>query len=281
MFSDQVLDNLIDFFDAGIIDIGGFFNVTRAMTDKAVLTPADDRNFTAGQVWESIRGNWIWQTGVSYNVQPTVVTGIYINNIFSANNNSLYYVNYADGQIVFNTAVATTSKIEVEFSYRRFNFYDADNNWFRDVVIDPLDEPSLRSVLAKNRVYLPAVIVEMVPNRYMEGYELGDFATRTRQDILFHILAERAGDRNKLMDIITYQYNKSIKLYDLNAIADNDDFPLDERGATKSNAKTYHQMVATYPWKTANFHDIRSQEISTQLKLFRAVVRVTLELYLP
>ena len=74
-------DNLIEFFDWGLLDAGGFFNVSIPTSgqyggDKHNLRLVDDPRYTSGQVWEGFRSNWVWQSGLSSTDQPKTITKI-------------------------------------------------------------------------------------------------------------------------------------------------------------------------------------------------------------
>ena len=63
-------DNIIEFFDWGILNAGGFFNIEIPTSglyagEKHKLRLVDDPRYTKGQVWEGFRSNWVWQSGLS------------------------------------------------------------------------------------------------------------------------------------------------------------------------------------------------------------------------
>ena len=72
--SSIIQDNLIEFFDWAIMDIGGFNNVSVPQTDvyggdRHKLRLVNDPRYTSGQVWEAFRGNWVWQSGLVYSLE--------------------------------------------------------------------------------------------------------------------------------------------------------------------------------------------------------------------
>jgi len=279
-FEDQLVENLISFFDWGFLCLDGFYTVSRNYGLRGSLKPTDNP-----LIWESSKANWVWESSqgiIPYaSSQPIVIDGIYIDNTFSANNNNSYYVNYRDGQVVFNAPLSSESVIKLDYSYKRFNFYNADNEWFRQVIFDPLEESQLVEVLAKNRVYLPAIIVEFVSNTRLVPYQLGSGVTyKLFQDVIFHIISDQFSDRNKAVYAIIKQLDKTIQLYDVDKIAQANDFPLDINGALVPTAKLYPEIVDTYPYAKALFTSIISQEITRELSLFRASVRATVQVNL-
>lgn len=278
-FTDQIVDNVISYFDWGMLSIGGFFNVNRSVarfSNMTTLTVADDPNYAKGQVWESRKGGWIWESGLPLSSQPIQISGVYINNVFSPNGSG-FHIDYDNSQVIFNTPQSSSAKVEVNFSYRKFNFYDGDVPWFRQVIFDPLPPSGVRSILADNRVYLPAVIVEPPASRLLSPYEMGSFSKTIKQDILFHVLTESSSDRSKIVDIMSDQYQQTLQFYDLNTIADANAFYLNDDGTRNMNSFIYPQLVDRFPWKKATISNVRAQEITNQLPLFRAVVRATFD----
>jgi hypothetical protein len=286
-FSQQVLQNLISFFDWGLLNIGAFVNVRIGSGDKYVLSPANVPGTSAGTVWESRRGNWVWESGISYANQPTPVSGIYVatpisgSSVFMPNDNTQYYVDYPNGQVHFNPPLSLNSSVQLNYSYKMFNFYSADYSWFHEIVTDPLDTSTLNQVLAENRAYLPAVVVEIAPSRTFSGYELGDFTMDMKQAILFHIITEKASDRDKMLDYISMQYYRTIVMYDVNKVATANRFPLTGYGYPASGALMYPDLVNNFKWKTTLVENMRVQEVVSHVKLFRAVIRMTLQAYVP
>lgn len=92
------------------------------------------------------------------------------------------------------------------------------------------------------RLQLPAIAVEIVPSRTFKGYQLGG-GQWVYTDVLFHCIAESDSVRNKLVDIVSLQSDKTIFLMDSNSIASNNDYPLDYRGVPVSGALRYPDLL--------------------------------------
>ncbi len=141
------------------------------------------------------------------------------------------------------------------------------------------------AVLSQNRIQLPAVIVETVPRRTFTPMQLGG-GQWVKTDVLFHILAETTWDRDKLMDIISFQKEKTLLSFDKNAMTDANRFPLDYQGSIASGAMVYPDLVKMsgdggFYWKKIFVKDMLTQESSSLPPLFRAVVRGTFEIDYP
>jgi hypothetical protein len=100
------------------------------------------------------------------------------------------------------------------------------------------------------------------------------------QDVLFHIIAENRTDRNNLIDIIRFQTDKTIWLFNSDTIAENSGYPLDYRGM-KIGTNMYPNFVAdgsTYQWKKCYMRNaIVAETESLNPYLHQGVVRTTME----
>ena len=72
--SEQLKANLIEFFDWALLEKGNFFSVNIPSSGqyggaRHKLRLVDDPNYNSGQVWESYRGNWVWQSGLAFTNQ--------------------------------------------------------------------------------------------------------------------------------------------------------------------------------------------------------------------
>jgi hypothetical protein len=127
-----LLDNLVNFYDWGFLNKGGFDNIRIPSSgmyggNKHVLKSVQDPNYTNGQVWQGFKENWVWETGVATTTQPIQISGIFVNNVFKpyAYNSSIgqysgsgYSINYNEGKIIFDTPVSTTSTVSLNYSYK-------------------------------------------------------------------------------------------------------------------------------------------------------------------
>jgi hypothetical protein len=177
LFLSQIENNIKGFLDWGFLNIGGFINVSRP--DKnihgnplAKLKPTEDPNFSNGQVWQTMRKDWIWEHDVVYSrcidnplpsgtisiatpcplsilpltpcpesniesISPILIDGLYINNTFYPINtvgSFSYKVDYINSRIIFNSPIPLSSVVEMEYSYRWLQVYNYDNaQWWRQL----------------------------------------------------------------------------------------------------------------------------------------------------
>ena len=115
-------ENFILFYDWGFVDRGGFFNIKIPQSgiyggDRHVLRSVDTPNYTDGKVWEGYRENWVWESGVDgVAEQPISISGVFVEDQFYATGNVTkpFYVDYRNGRVVFDSAIATTSNAPSE-----------------------------------------------------------------------------------------------------------------------------------------------------------------------
>ena len=233
----------------------------------------------------------VLSNGDATGVEPIAITGISVNGTTYGTGDLTYghHYNYPLGRVVFDTAVSTTSSVKAEYSYRNVQVYIADQApWW-----DEFQQNSLRvddstfnnmgsgnwAVLANHRVQLPAIIVEAVPRRIFTPYELGSLSQFVYQDVLFHVIADTRWWRNNLVDIISFQKDTTMMMYDNNTVAQSGAYPLDYRGMLVDSTKTYPCLANDYPFKYMRFYNVIVTEMQTiNSRLYQGTIRVTFEL---
>jgi hypothetical protein len=264
--SNILLDNLIAFYDWGFLDRGSFYNIKIPQSgiyggDRHKLRLVDDPNYNDGQVWEGYRKNWVWESGINATTtQPTSISGVFVDGTFYATGNlsKPFYVDYPNGRVVFDSAQTTTSTIQLEYSHKWVEVIPAEGvPWFRQ-----LQQRSFRSdegfqvegsggwaQLGQTRVQLPAIAVEVVPARSMEGYQLGG-GQWVNNEAIFYIMTENHWECANLMDSILYQNERTIHLFDTTKVALSGAFPYNYRNELNENALP----SGMYPNLIDNFH---------------------------
>jgi len=298
----EIQDNLVEFFDWALLEKGNYQNVTLGElspnnNDYSKLRISSNPNYPSGMAWEGFRQNWIWQSGISFSPPPIVgsdnaipgISGVYVDDAYYPSSTSGDYahkVDYYNGRIIFDNPISTGSKVQAEYSYKYINIIYANNlPWLREIQYKSLDFPaSFNSndkgeftIPSENRVQLPAIAIEVVPKRTMRGYQLGG-GQWVDTDVIFHCLAEDAFTRNKLVDIISLQNEKTIWMFDSNKIANSGDFPLDYRGVPVSDALRYPDLVDTYFKGKMRFKNSTVQNMDViNSNFYAGIVRMTIE----
>lgn len=318
----QMENNLKSFLDWGFLHIGGFINVEKPNSNiygnpLAKLKPTEDPNYTTGQVWQTMRKDWVWETGVEYskcvpnaseepldpnepcpsqNIQtasPILIDGIYINNVFyglTTTGQYAYKIDYINSRIIFNNAINLNTNIEMEYSYRWVQVYNYDSaKWWQQLQYKTDDNLAHFnqinkgdfSILSNNRVQLPAIIIESVARGLSRPFQLGDKSLIMKQEIMLHIVAETMNDRNNLIDIIRLQQDKFINMYDTNTVIRNGVQPFKIDGTLNNNLLQYDELVynESYRWLTGRLTDIFASGVeSFSPFLSEANVKLTIEI---
>jgi len=295
--------NLKMFFDWGLLCIGGWSDVNIPTTgvfggNQHVLQPVYDPSYTDGQIWQTFRKDWVWETGIEYlddstNPEPIRITGVKVDGTYYGSGDATYgwYVNYPLGRVVFDSAVATTSTVELDYSHRIVQIYRADDApWWKELQYRSFraDDSQFSqfgtgdwSIGAQHRVQMPAIIIESTPRGSARGYELGNGAISVDQDVLFHVLANNRYDRNNLLDIIRNQFDKIIWLFNSQTVAESTGYPLDYRGMLVGS-NMYPDLVDSgnnYRWRECRFTDVIISEVeSFALDLHQGIARTTFEI---
>lgn len=171
----QIENNIKSFLDWGFLNIGGFINVSRPNQNiygnpLSKLKPTNDPNFINGQVWQTMRKDWVWEEDIEYercippvpsgisslnpcasgvhlnyecdesyiqSISPILITGIYIDNVsypLGTIGQYSYKVDYINSRIIFNSPIPLSLNVEMEYSYRWIQVYNYDNaQWWRQL----------------------------------------------------------------------------------------------------------------------------------------------------
>jgi len=192
----------------------------------------------AGQVWQSISRNWVYESGVVLNdtigirdnALPIVCSGVYVDGIFKATASShpdhdvsySHHVDWINGRVIFDSPVSLTSNVQAAFAYKhvRVTFEDDFNNELQQGYLESkyLTNPLVSNNLAYPSGMaqpFPAVFVETASRRW-KPYELGNRSLTAHDRVIFHVWTLDGMTRDDVMDIISYQERKSIPMIDFN-----------------------------------------------------------------
>jgi hypothetical protein len=270
MLNNELQDNIIEFLDFSLLQKGNYFNVTLSESsprgnDYSRLRLSSNDQYTAGQAWEGFRSNWVWQSGINYSPAPITgtdnanpgISGVYVNSVFHPTSGVGTYahnIDYLNGRVIFNSPIPTGSTVQAEFSYKWINVVYANSvPWLREIQYRSY-EPNSEFLSTTGgswdkppemRLQMPAIAVEIVPKRKMTGYQIGG-GQWIVTDVLFHCIAEDEMTRNKLVDIVSLQNDKTIYMFNSNAISSSGDFPLDHLGVPVSGAMRYPELISNH-----------------------------------
>ena len=296
LLSDQLTSNFVEWTKWCFLGIGAFTNVGPASGAYGGtynrLRLSEDPNYVRGRVWEGIRHNWVWESGINYHTQPTRISGVTINGTFYDSSTTGVYahiVDYPNGQIRFNSPISPSSVVSCNYSYRHVNVYSSESPWFKSLMYHTLraDNPQFLqegsgqwSFLSQNRVQLPAVIIETVPRFSYIPHELGG-GQEIEKDINCLVLTETSWDRNQICDILMYQNENRFALFDRNLMRSQNKFPLNFNGAINPTATTYPEWIRPtgeggFFWKNIDIVRTVGAPLSLEsANLFGGVIRYT------
>jgi hypothetical protein len=274
--TNDVVENLMSYLSWGLLQAGNFTNVTIPTTGvysglDHVLTMVPDSGYDRGQVWGGFRKDWVWESGVgalvSTDDSSPGVSGVYVDNTFydtSTTGTYSHFIDHPNGRVVFDSAIATSAAVHAEFSYKTVTIQRANGlPWFAKVQADSeRSDKAVPNELPQNRIQLPVIGIEVIPGRNFEGYQLGG-GSYCYTDLLIHCVAETDYERDHLVDIVSFQNQKDLRMYNLNTIVDSGALPLDYRGVPASGAGRFPDLQADYPGKLVRIFDMRTDAIYT------------------
>lgn len=298
--SQDLLLNILEanfkmYFDWSFLNIGGWMDASignetlYGAHNPSKLIPVSDPSYTDGKVWQSVRKDWVWEQNISYeSTSPIAISGVVVNNS-SISKNSNFTINYPLGRIIFNNPISLASTVNLQHSYRFVQVHRAtESPWFNILQYSSFNTANQDikrsddgewSIGANHRVQLPAIVIESVPRSRSRPYELGNSLLWLEQDIAFYVYAENKNDRNKILDIIRLQQDLTLQLYDTNALAQADAYPLTYNGDIKNNPLMYPDIVQTYPWRKCMIKDISLFEMdSIHPNFHQGMARATVEI---
>lgn len=295
--SNILLDNFVYFYDWGFLDRGSFYNIKIPQSgiyggDRHKLRSANDPNYNDGQVWEAYRKNWVWESGISATTQqPIKISGVFVNNTFYATGNITkpFYIDYTNGRVVFDTAISTTSTVQLEYSHKWVEVVPAEGvSFFREIQQGSFRNEEGFQVsnsggwaqIGETRLQLPAVAVEVLPPKSLQGYQLGG-GQLVNNDIVFYVMSENHWECLNLMDAIVYQNDRNIHLFDTTQAAISGVLPFNYRNELNGNALPsglYPNLVDDFFYRKCYIYNSKANEV-TQLSpdLYVGTARCTTE----
>ena len=284
--SENLLGGTLEFCRWAALNAGGFQNVPLDLSgvyggNRSQLRCVSDPRYDDGQVWEGFRGDWVWESGVSYNQQPISISGVYVNGTYT--NDSSFFIDYPNGRVIFNSGLALSSTIKVEFSHRTVSFVSANDAPISEIFFGSYHTENTAvsgSPLADLRRQLPIVALQINTGRSYEPYQLGG-GQWVNTDGFFYVIAEDDFQKTSLVDLISLQNEKAYWIPNFGMMKDSGVYPinLDYRGSLVDTPMQYPEMVESYPWRKVYLHDIQTynrQNLEYRGgKLYGAIVKGT------
>lgn len=255
-YTEILKQNIIAFFDWGLINKGGFVNVNIPTSDAyggdfARLRCVNDPRFSSGKVWEGIRSNWVWESGLEYGTQPINISGVFVNNTFIPTSGNTFYIDYPNGRIVFNSGISLSANVRVEYSYKWVNVLAGyDVPWLKNIQQRTHRSDNSNFLLGSGefntirdvKLQVPFIAVE-IADEYFKPYQLGGHQYSYNR-VKMYVVGEDESTVDKLSSVLAQQNDKTIVMFDSNLLAQNNAFPLDYKGSKTTTCKTYPQLIA-------------------------------------
>lgn len=285
-----------------MLQVGGFNNVTMSQASglygghPAILRPVVDPNYTDGQVWESVRSDWVWETGIYYSSQPRACSGVYVDGSFKPTATEVgayaHHVDYPRGRVVFDAPISTSADVRCDYAHRVPTIDEASKPWFQELLYGTLETERSEwlstsgeaNLLAEARRTMPTIGLELAAREGYAPYQLGG-GQWVWQGVVFHVLAENKADRDSLLNLLANQNDKVIWLPDRGLMKESSQFPvdIDVMGRPVSNPMQYPSLIAPtgdggFQWAKVMLREARSQVMQTTNSwLYRGTVRFTCE----
>lgn len=296
----EIENNYKSFLDWGFLNLGSYTNVVIPTTnisnfDLHILKPTTDKNKATNTVWQSARKDWVYESGISFGAStPINISGVYVNNVFypaPTGNSSLgYKINYPEGKIIFNSGIAATSIVQLNYSYKNIQVYKMEEfPYWREIQYRSLENKTGLSLSDKgdfavgteHRIQLPAVVIETVARSDSKPFRLGDKSLIMEQDILLHVLSDHTKDKNNIVDILRLQEDRIIWLYNTDEVIKSGLYPLNYDGTKNINGQNYDDIVNNdnLKWLRCRITDVSISDINfVNIRMYGSVVRVSNEI---
>jgi len=302
-FNDNLQYGLKAWIKWAMLQVGGFENVLSSQASglygghPAILRPVTDPNYTDGQIWEGIRSDWVWETGISYSVEPRPCSGVYVGGDFKPTETEVgahaHYIDFPRGRAVFASPISTTANVRSDYSFRIPTIAYSKQPWLQELLYGSLAVQrsdflmagsGSHNQLSEARRQMPTIGLELSERKNYQPYQIGG-GQFVYQDVVLHVLAENKTDRDKLLDILSNQNDKVIELPDKGLMKENAQFPvdIDVQGRPVSSPMQYPSIVAPtgdggFRWARIMLRNAQSQVMQTTNDwLYRGAVRLTCE----
>lgn len=294
LLSERLLRSAKMYLDWSFLGIGGFVNVANPTTtinsgNPNKLVPVSEPAVSDYKAWQTSRTEWVYETNPNFTTTTPNSVVVKVDGTTYASSDPTYghYIDYPLGRVVFNSIVPITKVVTAQYAYRWVPVsIAADTPWFRELQKYSFNVEKSQftqiskgewSILGINRVQMPHIVIEQVPTGTGVAWELGSSNFRATRNLLLRVFAETDWERDKIVDILSYQQFQSFYMLDLDTIARNSDYPLTYRGSLVNTPKTYSELVDTYPWKKAFIISHRISQLECP-SIYTGTVRWTVEI---
>lgn len=278
--SEKIETNLVSFFDFGLLDKGGYFNIDINQTGDYVsnlssLTKVvDNRGFT---YWAGPK-NWVYESGADSS-GVNAPARIYLNG--SGTPYVSGTINYREGY-VYNLPAATTG-VKAEFSYKWVKVVSANKSGYGRNIRQGYNrtdlDPASRSGVPELSIVLPFISFGVPAITNSKDYGLGgDFSPMVYiYNAKATVVGETDDDVKRISDAIIKQKGSSLNTFDPEVATASGSRPLTMIG-TLNSGKTHDQLSTLYEWEQIYLEDIVGGDIKELADgLFQSIVNMKIK----
>jgi hypothetical protein len=293
--SDALAYNVKTWLDYGLLETGAYTVVNFSNPSTSGYTNLertyDDRYGGHGRVYEGLGPGWVWENDVTPVdggiAKPLVASGIRVNNVFyptgSTSGTYAHTIDFRHGRVIFQSSIPTPDNVQCEYTFRDVATYLVDDPEWKTIESSYLEKfpkmqelsPSgMAQLLKDNRVWLPAVVVE-VGNRTNLPLQQGGGDINVFE-VNYHIFSDNSFSNRRLADILNNQYQTTINLYDINNLQ----FPYRYDGSVPSGSLTYPVLSnreGSHFWTYAYIEETTGGPMHSVSDTYRAEVMHTIQ----
>jgi hypothetical protein len=247
---ETLIKSTIMWADWCFLNIGAYLNINIPTSgnlggDFSRLRPVTDPRYTDGKIWETARSNLVWESGLS----QINISGVYVNGTIRQ---SGYTVNYPLGRVIFDTPVAQSSVVRMEYSAKHIKILDGNElPFFRQSQQNSYKIENGTFLQTKSgewtqfpesRLQYPLVAVQRGPTQF-RGFELGNDNLNAFPTIYMHVVGETKSDVDRISEILARQKDSKFYLVNEDMMAQSGIKILDFNGNKTNTTMTYPEIV--------------------------------------
>lgn len=294
LLSERLMRSAKMYLDWSFLGIGGFVNVSNPITtinagNLNKLTPVLEPALPDYKVWQTSKMEWVYETNPNFTTSTPNSAVIKIDGTAYSSSHATYghYIDYPLGRVVFSSVIPSNKLVTAQYAYRWVSTsIAADTPWFRELQNYSFNVEKSQftqmskgewSILGANRVQMPHIVIQQVPVGSATPWEMGSGNLKMTRNLLFYVFAETDWERDKLIDILSYQQCQTFFMLDIDSIARNSDYPLTYQGSLVAAPKNYSELVDTYRWKPTYIVSHKVSELECP-SIYTGIVRWTVEI---
>lgn len=215
----DIKQSLYNLIDHKLLEAGAYFNVTGGQKNiqgqdvSQLFSVTDDALYSVpGHIWQSAFHNFVYESGVNSQPTPIVASGVIIDGTFTPKSNTIH-IDYVNGRVIFDTAISTSSVVQMAFSHKEYSFIRPDNSKpFYNQTRYTSNSNVYKNLFPAqpDAVYLPAVIIE-IDNSEEKAFQLGG-THETLPTFKISIISDQQADVENIASVISSQSTKSIPI---------------------------------------------------------------------